>query len=159
MKKALPRGAKIEAIRKAIKSGQKFYLHTYVGKAEVIGIASDGHFAVAKGRTWAISSTHIDCWYSEIFQLNKPGLKPGASLPTTAREAKIMVELVKMAKAKRALFDLSVTVYDVDLIPTTFKRPDGSRFVSTAAHVLFCDGTKKDKDEDVNEEKKIIYID
>ncbi len=66
MKKALPLGAKIEAIKKAIKSGQKFYVNTYLGKKEVDGIASDGHFVWAGARSWAICSTHIDYWYGEI---------------------------------------------------------------------------------------------
>lgn len=156
-------GAKLEAIKKAMKTGQKFYLHTYLGQKGVEGIDHDGTWAVTgsglEQRSWAICSTEINRWYSELYPLNKPGLKPGASLPTTAREAKIMVELVKMAKAKRALFDLSVTVFDVDLLPTTFRRPDGTTFISTAAHIHFCDDVKKDKDGDVNEEKTVIYID
>lgn len=69
MKKALPLGAKIVAIQKAIKSGQKFYLHTYVGEAEVVGIDAEGTFAMAKGRTWAISSTDINRWYKEIKEI------------------------------------------------------------------------------------------
>lgn len=87
------------------------------------------------------------------------GLKPGASLPTTAREAKIMVEMSKMAKAKRVLSDLEFYIYDIELVPTVIKSTDGSDRLCMAAHIHFCDGTKKDADGDVHEEKKIIYID
>lgn len=89
----------------------------------------------------------------------KSGLKPGVSLPTSAREAKIMVEVSKMAKAKRVLSDMEFYIYDIELVPTIVKSTDGSDRLCMAAHVHFCDGTKKDSDGDVHEEKKIVYLD
>lgn len=68
--KTLPYGAKLEAIVWAIGSGQKFYLHTYLGKKEVEGIDADGSWAVTgsglQQRSWAICSTQVDRWYAEI---------------------------------------------------------------------------------------------
>ncbi len=70
MGRLTPYGAKVIAIQKAIKDGQKFYCHTYVGKLEVLGIDTAGSWALTgKGlqqRSWAICSTQIDRWYSEI---------------------------------------------------------------------------------------------
>jgi len=68
--KTLPYGAKLEAIKKAMKKGQKFYLHTYLGKKEVLGIDFNGSWAVSgtglQQRSWAICSTQVDRWYGEI---------------------------------------------------------------------------------------------
>ncbi len=67
---SLPYGAKVVAIQKAIRTGQKFYCHTYVGKLEVLGIDAAGSWALTgsglQQRSWAICSTDVDRWYSEI---------------------------------------------------------------------------------------------
>ena len=72
---AIPYGAKVDAIRKAIIHGQDFYIETAVyGKLVVLGIDADGSW-VRTGtphgaRSWAICSTEINRWYSEIIQEN-----------------------------------------------------------------------------------------
>lgn len=79
MKKSLPYGAKLEAIKKAMKKGQKFYLHTYIGILEVVGIDMNGNWALANERSWAICSTEINCWYSQIFQVDDSPIEQAIS--------------------------------------------------------------------------------
>lgn len=87
------------------------------------------------------------------------GLKPGTSLPTSARQAQIMVQMSIMAKAKHALEKLRISIYEIDLIPTDLRSTDGRTYRSVAAHILFADGRKKDRWGSIHEEKKTVYID
>jgi len=92
--KTLPYGAKLEAIKKAMKTGQKFYLQTYLGTKEVTGIDMNGTWATTGNlnnntlRSWAICSTHVDCWYEQLGEIepeteadiNKFGVIEGGSI-------------------------------------------------------------------------------
>jgi len=67
---SVPYGAKVEAILKALRAGQEFVLHTYLGEQKLQGISPSGSWAVTGEdfgrRSWAICSTVVDRWYSEI---------------------------------------------------------------------------------------------
>ena len=123
MGRLTPLGAKIVAIRKAIKSGQKFYLHTYVGKAELIGIAGDGHFVMAKGRTWAIGSTQINYWYSQL-----------------GKEEKTMVDIGKLIRLR----NLVLTAIDITLEDMKDHKPETPSH-SYRLGMLHCQKDFKDK--------------
>jgi len=68
--RSLPYGAKVEAVRKAMKEGMVFWVETYLGTLKVESIDEHGSWAVTghsfSQRSWAICSTDVDRWFAQI---------------------------------------------------------------------------------------------